>query len=71
MAELADGQALRLKSFSMVNLIPLFAVEVLESEELERVPEFRDRLRWLIGTPQRPRRAWWPNGRFPASAIGV
>ena len=47
-AELPGGRALRMKSFSMVNLIPLFAVETLEPEELQRVPEFRDRLLWLV-----------------------
>jgi hypothetical protein len=47
-AELPDGTARRLSSFSMVSLVPLFAVEVLEPDQLDRVPEFRDRLKWLI-----------------------
>ena len=46
-AELAGGHTIRLKSFSMVSLIPLFAVETLEPQELDRLPEFRDRLLWL------------------------
>ena len=33
---------------SMVGLIPLFAVEVLEPELLERVPGFRRRLEWFL-----------------------
>src|SRR5262249_40568485 len=45
--ELPGGHPLRLKSFSMVSLIPLFAVETLEPHELERLPEFNQRLLWL------------------------
>jgi hypothetical protein len=37
-----------LKVRSMVGLIPLFAVEVLEPELLERVPEFAKRLEWFL-----------------------
>ena len=33
---------------SMVGLIPLFAVEVLEPELLDRVPAFRRRLEWFL-----------------------
>jgi hypothetical protein len=33
---------------SMVGLIPLFAVEVLEPELLERLPGFEGRLRWFL-----------------------
>ncbi len=33
---------------SLVGLIPLFAVEVLEPEILERLPDFRKRLEWLF-----------------------
>ena len=46
-ADLPGGRPIRLKSFSMVSLIPLFAVETLEPHELDRLPEFRDRLLWL------------------------
>ena len=35
------ADAIRMKSFSMVSLIPLFAVETLEPQEMERLPEFR------------------------------
>jgi hypothetical protein len=33
---------------SMVGLIPMFAVEVLDPELLERVPAFRERLEWYL-----------------------
>jgi Glycosyl hydrolase family 63 C-terminal domain len=33
---------------SMVGLIPLFAVEVLEDEVIERLPGFRKRLQWFL-----------------------
>ena len=32
----------------MVGLIPLFAVETLEPEMLERLPDFTERLKWLL-----------------------
>ena len=43
-----DGRAVPLKIRSLVGLIPLFAVEVLESEQLAGVPEFAERLRWFL-----------------------
>ena len=43
-----DGQRTKLKVRSIVGLIPLFAVEVLDEELLEAVPEFAQRLRWLL-----------------------
>jgi hypothetical protein len=45
---LPDGRAVKLKVRSMVGLIPLFAVETLEPELLEKLPYFRGRLRWLL-----------------------
>lgn len=44
-----DGEMFPLKVRSMVGLIPLFAVEVLEGELLDKVPEFTKRLRWYLG----------------------
>jgi hypothetical protein len=38
----------RLKVRSMVGLIPLFAVEVLDKELLERHPGFAERMRWFL-----------------------
>lgn len=43
-----DGRMTPLKVRSMVGLIPLFAVETLEPELLERVPEFARRLEWFL-----------------------
>ena len=45
-----------LKVRSMVGLIPLFAVETLEPELLERLPGFKRRLEWFIAAPARPHR---------------
>lgn len=45
---LPDGRMIPLKVRSMVGLIPLFAVEVLDHELLERVPEFSERLNWIL-----------------------
>jgi hypothetical protein len=45
---LATGQHHSLKVRSMVGLIPLFAVEVLEPERLQRLPAFRRRMQWFL-----------------------
>jgi hypothetical protein len=45
---LSDGQVVKLKVRSMVGLIPLFAVETLEPELLERLPDFKRRLKWFL-----------------------
>jgi hypothetical protein len=45
---LPDGSSSPLRVRSMVGLIPLFAVETLEPELLERVPQFRRRLEWFL-----------------------
>ena len=37
-----------MKIRSMVGLIPLFAVETLEPEILDRLPDFKRRLEWFI-----------------------
>ena len=49
---LPDGKPLPMKVRSMVGLIPLFAVETLEPELLERLPGFKRRMDWFI--EQRP-----------------
>ena len=41
-------QSLRLKIRSMVGLIPLFAVEVIDDEIMQKLPEFARRLNWLL-----------------------
>lgn len=43
-----NGHDTPLKLRSIVGLIPLFAVETLEPELLERVPEFAARLEWFL-----------------------
>jgi hypothetical protein len=45
---LPDGKSLPLKIRSMVGLIPLFAVETLDPELLQQLPEFTERLEWLL-----------------------
>jgi hypothetical protein len=46
--KLPDGSQLPMKIRSMVGLIPLFAVETLEPEVLEKFPDFKRRLEWFI-----------------------
>ncbi|WP_298635261.1 glucosidase [uncultured Thiobacillus sp.] len=43
-----DGSMTPLRVRSMVGLIPLFAVEILEPELLERLPGFKLRLEWFM-----------------------
>jgi hypothetical protein len=45
---LPDDARVRLRIRSMVGLIPLFAVETLEPEMLEKLPGFRKRLEWFL-----------------------
>lgn len=45
---LPDGKITKLKIRSMVGLIPLFAVETLEPELLDRLPGFHRRLQWTL-----------------------
>jgi len=45
---LPDGRMITLRVRSMVGLIPLFAVETLEPELLERLPDFKRRLQWFL-----------------------
>jgi hypothetical protein len=44
----ADGTALPLRIRSMVGIIPLFAVEVLEQDVIDRLPGFKKRLEWFL-----------------------
>jgi hypothetical protein len=43
-----SGEAVPLKVRSMVGLIPLFAVETIEPEMLNRMPGFKRRMEWFI-----------------------
>jgi hypothetical protein len=45
---LPDGTHYPMKIRSLVGLIPLFAVETLEPELLERLPGFKRRLEWFV-----------------------
>ncbi|MGH7493364.1 MAG: MGH1-like glycoside hydrolase domain-containing protein [bacterium] len=45
---LPHGERIPLKVRSMVGLIPLCAVETLEPDVLEQVPEFKQRLEWFL-----------------------
>jgi hypothetical protein len=43
-----DSDARQLKVRSMVGLIPLFAVETLEPDMIDRLPGFKRRMQWFI-----------------------
>jgi Glycosyl hydrolase family 63 C-terminal domain len=45
---LPNNERLKLKVRSMVGLIPLFAVEVLDEEIFQKMPEFTARLDWFL-----------------------
>ncbi len=45
---LPNDRQIEMKVRSMVGLIPLFAVETLEPETLEQLPNFKKRLEWFI-----------------------
>jgi hypothetical protein len=46
--KLPDGQQYPVRIRSMVGLIPLFAVETIEAELLQRLPGFKRRMDWFI-----------------------
>lgn len=48
MLMLDDGRSIPMKIHSMVGLIPLLAVEIIEPEELDALPGFKQRLEWFI-----------------------
>jgi hypothetical protein len=43
-----DGRVEPIRARSMVGLIPIFAVEVLDQDVFDRLPEFSKRLRWFL-----------------------
>jgi hypothetical protein len=43
-----DGSSFAMRIHSIVGLIPLFAVEIIEPEELDALPEFKRRVEWFI-----------------------
>lgn len=47
-----NGTTVPLRVRSMVGIIPLFAVEVLEDHDIEKLPGFRKRLQWFLDNRQ-------------------
>ena len=45
---LIDGKSIPLSVRSIVGIVPLFAVEVLESTQIDRLPGFRKRMNWFL-----------------------
>lgn len=45
---LSNGEHVQLKVRSMVGLIPLFAVETIDQEALEKLPDFKSRVEWFL-----------------------
>jgi hypothetical protein len=43
-----DGTRHRFRVRSLVGLVPLFGIEVLDDEQLDRVPEFGSSVRWFL-----------------------
>jgi len=61
-----NGQSILLKVRSIVGLIPLFAVEILDHDTLDKLPAFKRRLDWIVSN--RPDLArlisrWYEPGR--------
>lgn len=46
--KLSDGNSVNLKLRSIVGLIPMFAVEVIEHSLLEKLPNFKKRMDWVL-----------------------
>jgi hypothetical protein len=46
--DLPDGRKFPMKVRSMVGLIPLFAVETISSELIDRLPGFKRRMQWFL-----------------------
>jgi hypothetical protein len=44
----ANGMTLPLKIRSIVGIIPLFAVEILEQDHIDRLPGFKKRMEWFL-----------------------
>ncbi|MGH7230111.1 MAG: MGH1-like glycoside hydrolase domain-containing protein, partial [Nitrospiraceae bacterium] len=43
-----EGRTVPLRIRSLVGIIPLFAVEVLEADQIDRLPGFTKRMRWFL-----------------------
>ncbi len=46
--QLQGGQSTSLRLRSIVGLIPLFAVEIIDHEMLEKLPKFQQRMDWIL-----------------------
>ena len=46
--QLQNGESISLRLRSIVGLIPLFAVEIIDHEMLEKLPKFRERMDWIL-----------------------
>jgi hypothetical protein len=46
------GQAIPLRVRSLVGMVPLLAVEVLESDTIDRLPDFKKRMEWFLQNRQ-------------------
>ncbi len=71
---LPDDRREVLRVRSMVGLIPLFAVEVLEPELLERLPGFSERLEWVFANKPQLAAAvsrWFEPGRGERRLLSV
>ncbi|MEP6491301.1 MAG: glucosidase [bacterium] len=47
---LPNGESTYVRARSMVGLIPLLAVETMDAEMLDKLPDFRERLEWFLRT---------------------
>ncbi|MFD1817292.1 Glycosyl hydrolase family 63 C-terminal domain-containing protein [Pseudarcicella hirudinis] len=69
-----DGSTMLLKIRSMVGLIPIFAVEVLTPEMLEKLPDFKRRVEWVLNN--RPDLAglisrWYEAGKGESRLLSI
>jgi len=46
--QLQTGESISLRLRSIVGLIPMFAVEVVDHELLQKLPKFRERMNWIL-----------------------
>ena len=46
--QLGNGESVTLRLRSIVGLIPLFAVEIIDHNLLEKMPNFRERMEWVL-----------------------
>lgn len=46
--QLSNGDSISLKLRSIVGLIPMFAVEVIDHDMIEKLPKFKDRMDWVL-----------------------